>query len=409
MTTVHRHASDPTIGLQWWRSAVGADRVNPPGPGAPVTVVDSGVDISHPEFTGRPDTMLLNAQTTDGEDEDHGTEVTSVIGAPKIGVYPEAVLNVWDASPFGFLNEAAAIQGIYAAARRGPGVINLSFGGVEDDPLLADAIWFAFRSGSLIVAAAGNEGLDGSPPNFPAFYRHVLTVGATDESGQVAPFSTLSATIDMAAPGVHIPVAEPVPQEASGYVVASGTSFASPLVAGAAAWVWTMRPELDNTQLFELMRRSATDIATQGFDKASGYGLLNIPRALNYRTPTSDPQEPNDKPREIEAKGLFSSATPPLTTAGHTAGSITARVDRSDDPIDLYRVWTPAGHTLRAQVTGSVRVRVLERATQVRALALGKRGVAAYRNHGKGTYVYVEIRPAVRLAEYRLRITAVRR
>jgi hypothetical protein len=56
-----------------------------------------------------------------------------------------------------------------------------------------------------------------------------------------------------------------------------------------------------------------------------------------------------------------------------------------------------------------VRVRVLERATQVRALATGKRGVAAYRNRGKGTFVYVEVRPAVRVAEYRLRLTAARK
>jgi hypothetical protein len=106
---------------------------------------------------------------------------------------------------------------------------------------------------------------------------------------------------------------------------------------------------------------------------------------------------------------LFSSATQPLTTAGHTAGSITARVDRSEDPLDLYRVWAPAGHTLRAQVTGSVLVRLLQRATHVRALAVGKHAVATYRNQGKGVYVYVEVRPAVRLAEYRLRLTAARK
>ena len=57
-------------------------------------------------------------------------------GVGIVGVYPEAVLRVWDASPFGFLNEGAAIEGIYEAARRGPGVINLSFGGEDDDPLL---------------------------------------------------------------------------------------------------------------------------------------------------------------------------------------------------------------------------------------------------------------------------------
>jgi subtilisin family serine protease len=260
------------------------------------------------------------------------------------------------------------------------------------------------------VAAAGNEALDGNPPNFPAFYPHVLTVGATDQGGRVAAFSSLSPTLDLAAPGVRIPVAEPIAQEPTGYsTTGSGTSFASPLVAGAAAWVWTTRPDLDNTQLFELMRRSSKDIAAPGFDNASGYGLLNIPSALNFKTPTSDPQEPNETPSEIEAHGLFSTATQPLTTPGHTARSITARVDRSEDPLDLYRVWAPAGHTLRAQVTGSVRVRLLERSAQVRTLALGKRGVATYRNRGKGVYVYVEIRPAVRLADYRLRLTAARK
>src|SRR4029078_10992581 len=106
-------------------------------------------------------------------------------------------------------------------------------------------------------------------------------------------------------PGVDIPVAEPISQEPGGYISASGTSFASPLVAGAAAWVWTVRPAHANPHLCELMRRSATDIAAPGFDSASGYGLLNIPRALGFRTPKQDPQEPNKHTREIEDKGLF--------------------------------------------------------------------------------------------------------
>src|SRR6266545_5720730 len=134
-----------------------------PAAGKPVTVVDSGIDLTHPEFADRANTTVLNAQTTDDEDEDHGTQVASVIAAPNngagvVGVYPEAVLRIWDASPFGFLNEGSAIQGIVEAARRGPGVINLSFGGEDDDPLLEEAINFAFRSGSLVVAAAGNDG-----------------------------------------------------------------------------------------------------------------------------------------------------------------------------------------------------------------------------------------------------------
>jgi subtilase family protein len=305
-TTALQQATDPLVSFEWWRPVVGADRAEPPGPGKPITVVDSGVDITHPEFAGRPNTIVLNRQTTSEEDEDHGTEVSSVIAAPNngfgiVGVYPDAVLHIWDASPFGFLNEGAAIQGIREAALRGPGVINLSFGGEDDDPMLEEAISFAFRSGSLVVAAAGNEGLEGSPQSYPAFYAHVLTVGATNESGRVAAFSNVSPSIDLVAPGVHIPVADPVSVDPPGYdLAANGTSFASPIVAGAAAWIWTRRPDLDNTQLFELIRRSATDIADPGFDNASGYGLLNIPNALSLRrSPGTERETHRDRAQRV--------------------------------------------------------------------------------------------------------------
>ncbi len=416
--TAAAQATDPLVPTQWWRAAVGADRVDPPGPGKPITVVDSGLDITHPEFASRPNTILLNRQTVVEEEEDHGTEVSSVIGAPNngfgiVGVYPEAILQVWDASPFGILNEGAAIQGIVEAARRGPGVINLSFGGEDKDPLLEEAVTFAFRSGSLVVAAAGNEGLEGSPTGYPAAYPHVLTVGATNENGRVAAFSTLAPTVDLAAPGVRIPVAEPLEQDPSGYIQVPGTSFSSPLVAGAAAWVWTTRPGLDNTQLFELMRRSASDIGEPGFDQASGYGQLDIPAALDLRTPLRDPHEPNESANEIEPRGAFPTGTPPLTSPGHAAGSISARVDRSDDPLDLYRAWVPAGQLVRARVTGRVTVRVVPRApvtSKTRPLAVGKHGLATYRNKGpRGVYVYVEVQPSVRVAEYSLRVTNARR
>ena len=411
-------ATDPLVPTEWWRPAIGADRQPPPGPGKPVTIVDSGVDVTHPEFAGRPNTSVLNDQSTTDEDEDHGTEVASVVAAPNngvgiVGVYPEARLNVWDASPFGFLNEGAAIQGIVEAARRGPGVINLSFGGEDDDPMLADAISLAFRSGSLVVAAAGNEGFEGSPPNFPAFYPHVLTAGATNDSGTVAGFSSISPFVDLVAPGARIPVAEPISQEPSGYSLASGTSFSSPLVAGAAAWIWTKRPDLDNTQLFELMRRSAADIGVRGFDNASGAGLLSIPAALGLKTPARDPQEPNEKPTEIEPNGVFPTGTPPLTHPSHRDAVLSAHVERSEDPLDLYRAWAPAQMTLRARVSGAVTVRILPRFPKGRnaaPLGVGKRGLARYANKSRrGAYVYVEIRPSVRMAEYTLRLTAARR
>jgi len=411
-------ATDPLVPMEWWRSVIGADRVEAPGPGKPITIVDSGLDITHPEFASRPNTILMNRQTTSELDEDHGTEVTSVVGAPNngfgiVGVYPDAMLRVWDASPFGILSEGAAIEGIAEAARQGPGVINLSFGGEDEDPLLKDAVMLAYRSGSLVVAAAGNEGLEGSPKGYPAAYPHVLTVGATNESGHVATFSTIAPTVDLVAPGVRIPVAEPLTQEPSGYLEAPGTSFSSPLVAGAAAWVWTTRPDLDNTQLFEVMRRSAVDVAAPGFDSASGYGLLSIPNALAFRTPARDLQEPNEDPAQIEPHALFATGTPPLNGPGHLAGFLAAHLDRSEDPVDLYRAWVPARSVLHLRTTGAVKTRVLPRVARVAKtapLAVAKRGATAYRNAtARGTYVYVEIQPRLRVADYTLRLTAARR
>jgi hypothetical protein len=241
----------------------------------------------------------------------------------------------------------------------------------------------------------------------------VLTVGATNDSGHVATFSTIAPTVDLAAPGVRIPVAEPLVEEPSGYLEVPGTSFSSPLVAGAAAWVWTTRPDLDNTQLFEVMRRSAVDIGAPGFDSGSGYGLLNIPNALAYRTPARDLQEPNEEPAQIEPHGLFPTGTQPLNGPGHIGGFLSAHLDRNEDPVDLYRAWAPAHTVLHVRATGAVRVRVLPRVPRTAKkapLAVGRRGSAAYRNStARGAYVYVELRPATRSLDYTLRLTAARR
>ncbi len=236
-----------------------------------------------------------------------------------------------------------------------------------------DAVLLAFRAGSLVVAAAGNDGIEGSPREYPAAYPHVLTVGATTESGRVAVFSTLGPFVDLAAPGARIDVAEPLSNEnQTGYDDASGTSFSAPMVAGAAAWVWTTRPAIDNTQLFEIMRLSAVDFGASGFDAASGYGLLNIPRALGFRTPPRDPQEPNEDPDQIEPHGLFASGTSPMTSPAHPAGTISARVDRNEDPVDLYRVWVPPRRAIRASCTGSVALRLLRPGTEGEAAACAR-------------------------------------
>ena len=414
---------EPLASSEWWRSTVGADVTPAPGPGKPVTIVDSGVDVTHPEFAKRPNTTMLNEQQLVLDEDDHGTEVASVVGAPVngigiAGVYPQAVLRSWDASPLGFITTGSAVRGIVAAANGGPGVINLSFGGESPDLLIRNAVLYAFRRGSLVVASSGNDGLSGNALSYPASYPHVLTVGATEESGIVTSFSSESPDVDLVAPGRHITVAEPESYDASGYANVSGTSFSAPLVSGAAAWVWTVKPQLDNTQLSDVMRMSAHDLAPTGFDPASGFGLLNIPAALAYPAPLRDPLEPNDDVGEVKPKAIFATGEAPLTTPTLPSTTIRARVDHHEDPRDVYRAYVPARRLLTVQTSGgNVASRLFRNGARsvLSAAAAASRttpGTLIVRNTtARGSYFYVEVLPGAGVARtsYTLRVSATAR
>jgi subtilisin family serine protease len=341
--------AEPLQAQQWWIPAVGVDRAVPPGPGRPLTIIDTGVDMTHEEFASRPGTTVLNVQSTANQFEEHGTAVASVAAAPVnalglLGVYPQAALQIWDASPSGDgITTGDVIQGLDAVIQRGGGVVNLSLGSQMQNPVLDAMVAVTVGSGTLVVAAAGNSRERGSPLEYPASLPHVLTVGALDQGNQPAFFSSGSQHLDLAAPGVSIPVAVPgtfVPPPSS-YTLFQGTSFASPLVAGAAAWVWTVRPTLDMSQLFDVMRASAQDVFSPGYDAFSGFGRLDIPGALAVAPPPRDPLEPNEDITYVKPKGLLRRAAKPLTAAGHKSGSVAARVDFGDDPRDVYRVWIP--------------------------------------------------------------------
>ncbi len=354
----HITSGDPLLPQEYWLAKVGADKVEPPGPGKPVTIVDTGLDVTHPEFAQRPDTIQLNAPHITGKDDDHGTAVASVAAAPAngvglVGAYPQAVLQAWDASPTGSANLTIGdeIRGILAAAARGPGVINLSLGSEAYDRLEEQAVLAAFRQGSIVIASSGNEFQEGNPVEYPASLNHVLTVAATDQQDKPAFFSSSSLSVDVAAPGVDIPIAEPLTYNSSGYTLDDGTSFSAPIVSGATAWVWTARPELDNTQVFELMRRSARDVWDKGYDEDTGFGVIDIPRALTLAAPASDPREPNDDIDQVKPRGLFATGTSPVNSARKPQATLSARLDSSEDPDDVYRVYVPAGRSLTVYVS----------------------------------------------------------
>lgn len=416
---------DPLQADEWWLSQIGTDGLTPPGPGVPITIVDSGLDVSHPEFAGRADTLTLNDQEPAGIGGEHGTSVASVIAAPLngvglVGVYPRAILRSWDAAKGdGTQLESTQIAGgILAAARAGRSVINLSLGSDASDLPIQLAVDEAVASGSLVVAASGNDGDRGSPIGYPAAYPHVTTVAATDRAGNVASFSSRSRFVDLAAPGTDITVASALGKN---WRAASGTSFSSPMVAAAAAWVWTVRPSLTAGQVAEILRRSARDLPPIGRDPASGFGMLNVAAALAFPAPVADPYEPNDDIDEVSPGGDRAVAkAQPLTTATRRTTHIVGRVDAYEDPRDVYRTWLAAGQRLTATLTsstdgdlalyGSSAPSVVGRfATAGRLAVASTRGTGerlVYANGKRGRWAYVVVRlPSGTLdATYQLRV-----
>jgi hypothetical protein len=345
--------STPELGYHLYR--IGADRVEPPGPELqrfPLTIVDTGLDLMHQEFAQRPDTAALNEQVVRSPNRVegyHGTIVASTAAAPvdgvgAVGVYPQVPLRVYDA---GDLSDASVIAGIDTAVAAGPSVLNLSLGGPDVSRALCESTLHAFASGTLVVAASGNEFNSGNPVLYPASFPHVLTVGSTDRNDVVSTFSSGSPGLDLAAPGESIPLVNPTDP---GYRVFSGTSFAAPMVAAAAAWVKTVRPELHVTQLFDVMRLSARDVAAPGYDDRTGFGILDIPAALALPPLPIDPQEPNDDVDQVTANRVFRSAKEPINGPRGGAVRIGARLDPADDPHDVYRLVVPA----RRQATVTV-------------------------------------------------------
>ena len=323
----------------------------PPAPGAvALAVVDDLVDVSHPDLAGH--TRQLNPGPILAG---HGTEVASVAagafnGVGVLGVFPGApVLSVGLPPEIKCFDAADAIL---AAANAGAKVINLSIGSVDDCATMFGAVQIAFAKGSLVVAAAGNEFAQGNPVIFPAAYPHVLSVASLDPSLRSSGFSSANAAVDVAAPGVNVPAATAGafdPDDViDGVTLASGTSFAAPIVSGAAAWLATVRRDLTNGQLADVLRRSARDVDSRGYDRNTGFGLVNLAAALALPPPARDIFEPNDGISFVN--GDWFAKPDPYVWRGSGRRALGGTADRVEDPYDVYRIRLPARSSARIRV-----------------------------------------------------------
>ena len=233
------------------------------GCGVVVAVLDEWPDAGHPDlrenvlpgydaFTGR------EVEPGELEGGPHGTHVAGLVAAHgrAQGAAPCAqILPVRVFDEAGYVGDVGAAEALVWAVDHGAQVVNMSWGGAGYSTALALAVEYALREGAVLVAASGNEGA--AVPAYPAAYPGVIAVGATTGSGELAWFSSRGYFSSLAAPGDRIFSTLP----GGAYAYMSGTSMASPLVAGSAALLRALHPEADGWQVLDAFWRAGVPVA----------------------------------------------------------------------------------------------------------------------------------------------------
>lgn len=254
-----------------------------------IAVLDTGVDIDHPDLAGKLVSVVdFTASTAGGDDVyGHGTHVAGIAaaitnngtGVAGLG-YSSSVMCVKVVRDDGIGSYSSIAQGIIWAADNGAQVINMSLGGGSGSSTLQDAVNYAWGKGVVIVAAAGNYG--SSTAFYPAYYPNVIAVAATDVNDNLTSWSNYGDWVDVAAPGVDIFST----LKGGAYGNMRGTSMASPHVAGLAALLYTVVADSNgdgrlNDEVRAQIEAAADPIASSG----AGNGRINAYKAVISSAP----------------------------------------------------------------------------------------------------------------------------
>jgi subtilisin family serine protease len=252
-----------------------------------IAIIDSGVDVAHPELAGRV-VDSFDAIGSGDQVHPHGTAIAGAIVAHARlkGTAPAA--QILAARAFGTHrghNEGTTfhiVKGIDWAVTRGARIINMSFAGAND-PAVSRRLAEAKARGIVLIAAAGNAG-PRSKPLFPAADPNVIAVTATDEDDGIFPAANRGRHIAVAAPGVDLML--PAPEGA--YQMTSGTSFAAAQISGAVALLLERNPDLDPAAVRRALTATARDLGSRGADPLFGAGLVDAYRAVLSVTPGAE-------------------------------------------------------------------------------------------------------------------------
>jgi Subtilase family len=336
----------------------------------------------------------------------HGTAVASILIANRpdvrvMGLAPDATLLSARIIRSSACNQAALEHGLVEAfgwlRQHGAQVVNVSATAHRSHALL-DSLRALQLSGALVVAAVGNDGIAAKPTIFPASEPGVLGVGGlkAGSSTQVWRKSTRGPQVDLVAPmhGIRVIAssAEGVSQASETANTPDGTSFAAPLVTAAAAMVWATHRDWTAAEVASALTSTATPLGKQVPSRSSGYGVLNVSRALHAQK-LPDSHEPNDWVAAAVAQRHLRPGSVVVASLGYAG-----------DDVDAYTVDVPRGATVRATLRGGARGLTLDalpagttdaklwaaargrpRASQI-TLPSGRSLVVVGRNQGAGPY-----------------------
>ena len=332
-------------------------------PSVVVAVIDSGVDLSHPDLDGvtvvDPRNMVWNNDDI-SDQVGHGTHVMGTIvaetnnGEGIAGIAPDSTLMpIKIADDSGFVTFSDVLDGVDWARTHGADVINMSLGGAltVDQVALGQPTFTAARdAGILMVAAAGNDATQ--IRMYPASFAGVVSVSAVDSTDTIAEFSNIGRAVDIAAPGVDL--LSTIPD--GDYALGSGTSMSSPHVAGVAALIRAARPGLAVDEVEAVLRASAVDLGAPGRDNVYGDGRVDAAAALVE--PVPDPIPDLDPPAPFPPLTLAFIA--PAAKVTQTATDYTVQLDIGHEVVDSIALlgswWQVNGH---CKDDGRVRVKEL--------------------------------------------------
>ncbi|MDX1250787.1 MAG: S8 family serine peptidase [Gammaproteobacteria bacterium] len=297
LVPLEQTANDPYYGNAWHLPKIQAPAAwnTTLGNGVTVAILDTGVDPNHPDLAGQ---MVAGWNMYDNNSDSsdvhgHGTQVAGVVAASSNNsqgvasiAWQAKVMPVRISQPDGYASLSTIANGLIWAADNGARVANISYG-VSGSAAVQSAAQYMRNKGGVVVVAGGNSGVyDATAPNAT-----MISVAATNSSDTRPSWSTYGEFIDISAPGAGIWTTA----KGGGYSAPSGTSFASPATAGVVTLIKSANPALSPAQVEDILKSTADDLGTAGYDTYYGHGRINAAAAVLKATQTQalDTQAPS--------------------------------------------------------------------------------------------------------------------